>query len=386
MVFVSCQAEEKAQILDWLSAKDKELFSSVSHTEDWEENQEHEEGEEEEEEELEFADDLSFVITGKLKLFENREAFADYIEEYGGTVLSDVSSKTDYLICNDPSSASSKMKKAKELGVPVISERDFVRRFGCSDDFDDWDDACETGKGIFTCELTESGISTDCGGEYGFYYSNLKKPICALLQDYYCALKETFPGIGLTGELTVVDKYSTDRFGVSASPDATGVRFTRLYYCEACWDSVEDPYYICGDPDEYECICSPNCAAGIVTKQALNWKYYLNRMDHEAFRRKFYSDLPFFMEAVVTCKNVDGLLEAVPDDMCEVRALLLDWKQKVSDSISKKTDFLVCNEADATSSKAKKAAELGIPVITEGDFIGRFGFPDDFDEDDDEDE
>lgn len=55
---------------------------------------------------------------------------------------------------------------------------------------------------------------------------------------------------------------------------------------------------------------------------------------------------------------------------------------KVSDSVSKKTGFLICNEADATSSKAKKAAELGTPVITEGDFIGRFGFPEEHDDED----
>ena len=50
-----------------------------------------------------------------------------YIEKLGGFLRSAVSSKTDYLICNDPNSNSTKSKKAKELGVPVITEEEFLR-------------------------------------------------------------------------------------------------------------------------------------------------------------------------------------------------------------------------------------------------------------------
>ena len=80
-------------------------------------------------------EELAFVITGKLKLFENRDEFVEYIEELGGKVTGSVSAKTDYLICNDTASTSSKMKKAKELGIPVITEREFIERFGDPDDF-----------------------------------------------------------------------------------------------------------------------------------------------------------------------------------------------------------------------------------------------------------
>ena len=78
----------------------------------------------------------SFVITGKLKYFENRDEFVEYIEELGGKVVGSVSSKTDYLICNDTGCTSSKMKKAKELGVGIITEEEFIRRFGDPYDFD----------------------------------------------------------------------------------------------------------------------------------------------------------------------------------------------------------------------------------------------------------
>ena len=79
---------------------------------------------------------MKFVITGKLEHFENREEMVEYIEELGGTVSDSVSKNTHFLICNDLSSTSSKMKKAKALCVPVITEEAFIRRFGDPDDYD----------------------------------------------------------------------------------------------------------------------------------------------------------------------------------------------------------------------------------------------------------
>lgn len=70
---------------------------------------------------------LTFVITGKVFHFENRDAVKAAIENAGGKTASSVSSKTDYLINNDISSGSSKNKKAKELGVPIITEEDFMK-------------------------------------------------------------------------------------------------------------------------------------------------------------------------------------------------------------------------------------------------------------------
>jgi DNA ligase (NAD+) len=73
---------------------------------------------------------LTFVITGDVHHFKNRNAFKAYVESQGGKVAGSVSGKTNYLINNDVESASSKNKKAKELGVPILSEDDFVARFG----------------------------------------------------------------------------------------------------------------------------------------------------------------------------------------------------------------------------------------------------------------
>ena len=67
----------------------------------------------------------TFVITGSLNTYENRNALKDLIESFGGKVAGSVSAKTDYLINNDVTSNSSKNKKAKELNVQIISEEDF---------------------------------------------------------------------------------------------------------------------------------------------------------------------------------------------------------------------------------------------------------------------
>ena len=92
---------------------------------------------EEDEEDPEDCEDLTFVITGKLSYFENREEFVEYIEDLGGRVTGSISKKTDYLINNDPTSDSSKNRKAKELGIPVITEAEFRRRFGGEADEDE---------------------------------------------------------------------------------------------------------------------------------------------------------------------------------------------------------------------------------------------------------
>lgn len=68
-----------------------------------------------------------FVITGTLAYYKNRDELRNTIEEMGGKVSGSVSSKTTYLINNDTASVSGKNKKAKELGISVISEKDFVK-------------------------------------------------------------------------------------------------------------------------------------------------------------------------------------------------------------------------------------------------------------------
>lgn len=73
---------------------------------------------------------LTFVITGDVHHFKNRDEFKDYVEKTGGKVTGSVTSKTNYLVNNDVNSTSSKNRKAKELSVPIISEDEFVERFG----------------------------------------------------------------------------------------------------------------------------------------------------------------------------------------------------------------------------------------------------------------
>lgn len=72
---------------------------------------------------------LVFVITGSLEEFGNRNELKDIIEQKGGKVTGSVTSKTNVLINNDVSSASSKNKKAKELGIPIITEQEFIQQY-----------------------------------------------------------------------------------------------------------------------------------------------------------------------------------------------------------------------------------------------------------------
>lgn len=68
-----------------------------------------------------------FVITGRLEKFKNRDELKQLIESNGGKVVNSISKKTSYLINNDVSSATQKNKSAHELGIPVISEKEFLK-------------------------------------------------------------------------------------------------------------------------------------------------------------------------------------------------------------------------------------------------------------------
>ncbi len=73
---------------------------------------------------------LTFVITGNVFQFPNRNAVKEYIEARGGKVTGSVTSKTNYLINNDAASSSTKNKKAKELEIPIITEQQFLDMWG----------------------------------------------------------------------------------------------------------------------------------------------------------------------------------------------------------------------------------------------------------------
>ena len=72
----------------------------------------------------------TFVVTGDVHIFKNRKEVETKIEELGGKLSGSVSKKTDYLINNDIESASSKNKKAKTLGIPIITEEQFCEMIG----------------------------------------------------------------------------------------------------------------------------------------------------------------------------------------------------------------------------------------------------------------
>ena len=74
-----------------------------------------------------------FVVTGSVNHFKNRNTVRDMIESLGGKVASAVSSNTNYLINNDVNSSSSKNKKAKELGIPIITEEELIEMAGGSE-------------------------------------------------------------------------------------------------------------------------------------------------------------------------------------------------------------------------------------------------------------
>ena len=71
-------------------------------------------------------DGLTFVITGSLNKFTNRDTMIEFIEEHGGKVVTSISSKVNYLINNDITSTSTKNTKAKELGISIIDEDKFL--------------------------------------------------------------------------------------------------------------------------------------------------------------------------------------------------------------------------------------------------------------------
>ena len=76
--------------------------------------------------ETEDGDSLEFAVTGALSYFKNLEELNATIKGIGGSVTDRISNNTDYLICNDPDRETVKSKKARELGVTVITEKEFL--------------------------------------------------------------------------------------------------------------------------------------------------------------------------------------------------------------------------------------------------------------------
>lgn len=75
---------------------------------------------------------MTFVCTGAVYIFENRNELKDLIESMGGKLTGSVTTKTDYLITNDTATGTAKNKKAHELGVPILNEQEFIEKFNIS--------------------------------------------------------------------------------------------------------------------------------------------------------------------------------------------------------------------------------------------------------------
>lgn len=73
--------------------------------------------------------ELTFVITGDLHHYKNRNELKSYIEGQGGKVTNSISRSTNFLINNNIESSSNKNKMAKELSIPIISENKFIDKF-----------------------------------------------------------------------------------------------------------------------------------------------------------------------------------------------------------------------------------------------------------------
>ena len=72
---------------------------------------------------------LTFVITGDVHHYKNRNELKAYIEQQGGKVTGSVSKSTSFLINNDATSASAKNKKAQQLGIEILTEEQFIEKF-----------------------------------------------------------------------------------------------------------------------------------------------------------------------------------------------------------------------------------------------------------------
>lgn len=94
---------------------------------------------------------LRIAITGKTEYFDNREELTEFIESLGGIVVSGITGNTDLLICNDKLEKSSKLSKAHEFCVPIISEEGFIRRYDDIENFGVETDEDEMYTELFEC-------------------------------------------------------------------------------------------------------------------------------------------------------------------------------------------------------------------------------------------
>lgn len=118
----------------------------------------------------------SYAINGKLKYYSSHQQLATRIGWLGGKVSGTVSSDIDCLICNNAESASRKASKARALGIPILSEKDFIRDMLDNRPYDDDEDAGITVSVADVAPVTIQNFRQRCA-EDGICLANLKKII-----------------------------------------------------------------------------------------------------------------------------------------------------------------------------------------------------------------
>lgn len=118
----------------------------------------------------------SYAINGKLKYYRSHQQLATRIGWLGGEVSGTVSSDIDCLICNNAESASRKASKARALGIPILSEKDFIRDMLDNRPYDDDEDAGITVSVADVAPVTIQNFRQRCA-EAGICLANLKKII-----------------------------------------------------------------------------------------------------------------------------------------------------------------------------------------------------------------
>ncbi len=73
---------------------------------------------------------MTFCCTGAVYIFQSRNHLKEVIESKGGKLTGSVTKNTDYLITNDTTTGSRKNRAAQELGIPVLTEEEFIEKFG----------------------------------------------------------------------------------------------------------------------------------------------------------------------------------------------------------------------------------------------------------------
>ena len=315
MVNITCPPERREEILNWLKAKDKEMFSGVEHGEDytteffiWHED-EYAFDEED-------AEGKIFAAVGEPQIVGDWEEYI--VDELGAELVDSVSEGAEYLVCDDRVTYADIVREAETLGVPVISEKQLILKFENLEYTSRISDL-----GIFEFFITDTGIDADCGGEYGFYYKN--HFMSEELKEYFVALKKRFPEIGLSGVITVNDKYNTDRFEIYGEPSVPNVefsedgeysddeeseeevQFSEVYTCESCWSEVAEPFCILSR-ERRTCLCSPECLRNSILRCEDSYWEGLSQSEYSHAAGFFFSELNTFADRVITANNVIPLL------------------------------------------------------------------------------